>query len=54
MSNYTDYKKEPLEIYEETTWVVYDPWAAQEIGIFLTEEAAKLFAKAWEKKHGRP
>lgn len=47
MSNGYDYELEPVEIYEETTWVVHDPWTAQDVGVFPSKKAADLFAKQW-------
>lgn len=42
-----DYEKEPLEVIEERTWVVYDPWLAQDVGVFSSLAAAEMFAKMW-------
>ena len=50
MSN--NYDDSPLEIFEETTWVVYDPWIAQDVGSFASKEAAELFAKEWANLDG--
>lgn len=51
---YTDYDKEPLEIYEEPNFIVLDPWAGKEIGTFGTRKDAELFVKAvvkrWRKR----
>lgn len=49
MSDY-NYEAEPVEIFEETMWIVNDPWLGQDIGVFTSEEAAKMFAKTWMEK----
>jgi hypothetical protein len=45
-----DYDKEPLEIFEDTMFTVYDPWQAQELAVFRSRKDAELFAKALVKK----
>ena len=45
-----DYDKEPAKIYEETTYVVHDPWVAQDVGTFSTLAAAELFLKEWMER----
>lgn len=47
-----DYDEHPLEIYEEKTWVVHDPWTAQDIAIFSSEDDAEKFKKYWEDDSG--
>jgi hypothetical protein len=47
---YRDYDKEPLEIFEDPSFTVYDPWAAQELAVFKSRQDAELFAKALVKK----
>jgi hypothetical protein len=44
------YENEPVEIFEETMWIVHDPWLAQDVGVFTTKEAAELFAKTWQER----
>lgn len=46
-SDYFDYEREPAEIIEETTWVVHDPWLAQDVGVFSSRPAAELFLREW-------
>jgi hypothetical protein len=48
---YPDYDNKPLEVVGESMWEVYDPWTAQLLGYFYQEDDAKLFAKAYMKKH---
>lgn len=47
-----DYDREPLEIFKETVWIVNDPWTAQDLGSFVSKEAAELFAKTWMENDG--
>lgn len=48
MSDYEyNYSKEPVEIFEETLWVVHDPWLAQDVGVFTDKAAAEMFATNW-------
>lgn len=42
-------KDSPLEIIEEATYEVYDPWTAQIRGVFHRKEDAELFLKALTK-----
>ena len=46
------YEKEPVEIIEETLWVVYDPWEGQDIASFSNKNAAELFAQEWMVRNG--
>jgi hypothetical protein len=51
---YINYQKEPLEIWEEPLFSVYDPWQAQVLGTFSSREDAETFMRAvyqreWEK-----
>lgn len=48
-----DYRKEPMEVWEEPQFSVYDPWTAQVIGTFPTREDADLFIAARLRKWGR-
>ena len=41
-----DYDATPLEIWEDPSFSVYDPWQAQVLGVFPTREAAETFMKA--------
>ena len=50
MSN--KYEEEPLEIFEETVWIVHDPWLAQDSASFTSKEAAEMFAKLWMETNG--
>ena len=45
-----DYAKEPVEVIKVKTWVVYDPWLAQDIGVFTSREAAEMFAQVWMER----
>lgn len=45
-----DYAKEPLEIFKEKAFEVYDPWEARIVGVFQREEDAELFLKAFTKR----
>lgn len=47
---FPDYDIEPVVIYQETVWIVNDPWTAQDIATFYNEEAAELFAKVWMER----
>lgn len=48
----TDYKREPLEVHEETMWIVYDPWVAQDVAMFTSLEDADAFKEFWESRNG--
>lgn len=43
---YIDYDKEPLEIWEDPSFSVYDPWQAQVLGVFPNRADAETFMKA--------
>lgn len=45
-----DYAKEPVEVIKVKTWAVYDPWLAQDIGVFTSREAAEMFAQVWMER----
>lgn len=45
-----NYDAEPVEIFEETMWIVHDPWLAQDVGVFTSKEAAEMFAQTWMEK----
>lgn len=45
-----DYDKEPLEVIEEKVYIVYDPWLAEEVGVFPSLAAAEMFAKIWKER----
>jgi hypothetical protein len=47
---YINYDKEPLEIWEDPSYSVYDPWQAQVLGTFPSREEAELFMKAVYKR----
>ena len=49
---FANYTQEPVEIIEETVWIVHAPWEAQDVGSFSTKEAAELFAAEWMKHNG--
>lgn len=49
---FANYDSHPLEIIEETVWVVHDPWDASDIGTFPSKEAAELFAQEWMIQNG--
>lgn len=49
---FANYESHPVEIIEETVWVVHDPWEAQDVGTFPTKEAAELFAVEWMEQNG--
>lgn len=42
---YINYDKEPLEIWEEPLFTVYDPWQGQELGMFRSLDDAEVFLK---------
>ena len=46
-----DYNKEPVDIYEETVWIVNDPWEAKDIAFFFDRQAADMFAKMWMERN---
>jgi hypothetical protein len=50
---YINYDKEPLEIWEDPSFCVYDPWQAQVLGTFGTREAAETFMQAVYSKAGK-
>jgi hypothetical protein len=41
-----DYDKTPLEIWEDPSFSVYDPWLAQVLGVFPCREDAETFMQA--------
>jgi hypothetical protein len=45
-----DYNKTPVDIFEETVWIVNDPWQAQDIAFFFDRQAADMFAKIWMER----
>lgn len=45
-----DYGREPLEVIEQKTYIVYDPWLGEDIGTFTSLAAAEMFAKLWEEQ----
>lgn len=45
-----DYDKEPLEIWNDPVYEVFDPWKAQIVGLFYNLEDAEFFAKAYVKR----
>lgn len=45
-----DYDKEPVEVIEETVWVVHDPWLAQDVATFTSKQAAEMFAATWRER----
>jgi hypothetical protein len=47
---YINYDKEPLEIWEDPSFSVYDPWTAQVLGTFSSRESAETFMKAVYKR----
>lgn len=49
-NQYINYDKEPLEIWEEPSFVVYDPWVAQELGTFRDRKNAEKFRRLVYKK----
>lgn len=47
MNDHFDYQREPAQIYEESTFVVHDPWLAQDVGVFPSRPQAELFLREW-------
>jgi len=45
-----NYDVTPMEIWEEPSFSVYDPWTAQLIGTFPTRGDAELFIEARMRK----
>lgn len=45
-----NYPQEPVEIIEVKTWVVHDPWLAEDVGVFTSREAAEMFAEVWMER----
>ena len=48
---YINYDKEPLEIWEDPSFSVYDPWQAQVLGTFPSREYAETFMNAVYARH---
>lgn len=45
-----DYEKEPVEVIKQETYAVYDPWLAEDVGVFTSKEAAQMFADLWVER----
>lgn len=45
-----DYSTEQVEIIEQKTYVVFDPWLAEDVGVFTSLAAAEMFARLWMER----
>jgi hypothetical protein len=47
-----DFSSEPVEVYSQEVWEVYDPWEAKIVATFTTEREARMFADLYMETGG--